>query len=254
MTDDTAFDWGTHDVPEDREASLSLGPLHLRFTRAAGEIRLAHRRDGEKEESRWSRWVPGHGWDGRIALTPRYPDRPVIVKPEDDFWLLKGAEARIYVRIPLVVQIEALGDPPRPVVSIPTKILSDTWWGSPEEGELCYFLDTKARRSMAQHEFLEHLCVCPLQLKNRSPDDLLVTRIALRPQHLSVFRDGNRLWSELTTVRYQGDEVGSELDVSSRAPEEAKEPTRLSAPEVPMARGFTARTFARLRSSLGEWL
>ncbi|UCC26396.1 MAG: hypothetical protein JSU98_04685 [Gemmatimonadales bacterium] len=254
MSDDTAFDWGTHTVPDDREASLALGPLELRFTRSAGEIHLTHWRQGEGQEPRRGRWVPGPGWDGRIALTPAHPDRPVIVKPEDEFWLLKGAEARIYVRIPLVVRVEALGAARSTVVSLSTKVLSDTWWGSREDGELCYFLDTKARRSMEEQGFLEHLCVCPLQLKNLSPDDLLVTRIALRPKHLSVFRDGNRLWSELTSVRYRGEEVGSELDVASEPPEEATAPERLSAAEIPMARGFTARTFARLRSSLGEWL
>lgn len=253
MSDDTPFDWGEHPVHEDRETSLELGPLQLHFTRQAGEIRLAHRRKGDADGLRWGRWVPGEGWDGRIALTPTFPDRPVIVKPEDEFWLLKEAEARIYVRIPLVVRVEALGTARRTVAEIPTSVLSDTWWGTPQAGELCYFLDTKARRAMAPGEFLEHLCVCPLHLQNRSPDDLLVTRIALRPAHLSIYRDGTRLWSELTSVRYMGEEEASVLDVASAPPEEAGSPERLTPAEVPMARGFTARTFARLRSSIGEW-
>lgn len=254
MSDDTAFDWGTHQVPEDRTKTLRFGPLELHFTRKAGELRLAARRDGESRELRWSRWAPSAEWDGRLGLAPAFPDRPLVVKPEDDFWLMKGARARIFVRVPMVVQVSALGTAPRVFSEIPTTILSDTWWGNPEEGEHCYFLDTMARRVMAEADFLEHLCACPLQLVNRSPDDLLVTRIALRPAYLSVYRDDTRLWSDVTTVRYRGEEEGSDLEVAGHPPEEARDPFLITPAERTMGRAFSARTFARLRSSLGGWI
>lgn len=254
LSDDTPFDWGTHDVPEDRTKSLRFGPLNLHFTRRAGEIRLAIRREGDPPDLRWSRWAPGEEWTGRLSLTPAFPDRPVVVKPEDEFWLMKGAEAQIFVRVPLAVRVSAQGGRERVLMEIPTAVLSDTWWGNPVEGEICYFLDTMARRAMTGEDFMEHLCACPLHLVNRSPDDLLVTRIALRTAFLAIYRDGNRLWSDATTVRYRGEEEGSVLDVSGRPPPEADDPVLLTAADRPMARGFSARTFARLRSSLGGWI
>lgn len=252
-SDDTAFDWGTHQVPEDRVKSLRFGPLEILFTRRAGEIRLGTRRDGDGD-IRWSRWAPAGDWDGRLVLRPVFPDRPVVVKPEDEFWLMEDADARIFVRVPLVVQVSAPGPALRILVEIPTVVLSDTWWGSPEEGELCYYVDTRARRSMEEGDFLEHSCACPVQLVNRSPDDLLVNRIALRPVYLAIYRDGNRIWSDVTTVRYRGEEEGSTLEVSGRPPDEAREPELLTPAIQTMSRGFSARTFARLRSSLGGWL
>lgn len=252
MTVDTPFDWGEHPVPEDEPAVLRLGPLRLRFTRVAGEIRLAWDR-GDDDEPVWTRWAPGP-WSQRIRLQPAHPDRLVVVEPADEFWLLRGAEARIYVRVPLHVHVEALGDSVRSLLRIPTQVLSDTWWGSPEEGELGYWLDTRARRRMLDDEFLEHLCICPLQLENHSRDDLLVDRIALRVAHLSVFRDGQRLWADETRVRYLGDDAGSRIDMSGRPPSDAPEAERISPPQAPLPRGLTARTFARIRSSIGGWL
>lgn len=254
LDDDTPFDWGIHQVPEDRAKVLRFGPLEVHFTRQAGEIRLAIRRDGKPGPLRWSRWAPVRDWDGRLELTPVLPDRPLVVRPEDEFRLMERAEARIFVRVPLVVRVTAPGPDPQALQDIPTVILSDTWWGTPEEGELCYDLDTRARRSMEPADFLEHACACPVQLVNGSSDDLLVSRIALRPVYLSIYRDGERLWSDVTTVRYRGEEEGSALDVGKQPPREAREPQLLTPAAESMTRGFSARTFARLRSSLGGWI
>lgn len=247
MSFDTPFDWGEHEVETGIEKTLRLGPLALAFTQASGEIRL---RFGDEA---WSRFVPGD-WNGKIGLTPLFPDRLVVVKPESDFWLLRGARARIYVRVPLTVRVEARGPRPMALVDVPTDPMSDTWWGSPQEGELAYWLDTRARREMAPGEFEEHLCVCPLQLQNSSAEDLVVDRIALRVDYLSVYRDGTRLWSDETRVHYLGADAESRIEMSGRPPSEAPEAERVTGPRVAIARGFTARTFARIRSSIGSWL
>jgi hypothetical protein len=253
MNSDTPFDWGDHPVPEGDDSALALGPLRLRFGQRFGEILVAYDHVGDEEEPVWSRWAPAT-WSGNIRLSPAFPDRLVVVKPESDLRLLPGAAARIYVRVPLRVHIEALGPVPASLLRIPTAVLSDTWWGTNEEGELGYWLDTRARRVMADEEFEEHLCICPIQLENRSEDDLQVDRIALRVAHLTVFRHGTQLWSDETRVRYLGDEGGSRLDMSGKAPTEAPTAARLTPPEHPMVRGLTARTFARIRSSIGGWL
>jgi hypothetical protein len=252
--DDTPFDWGVHTVPDDRAKVLRFGPLEVHFTRQAGEVRLASRREGNDSALRWSRWAPSRNWDGRLELKPMLPDRPLVVRPEDEFRLMNDAEARIFVRVPLVVRVETPGPESRTLQDIPTVVLSDTWWGTPEEGELCYDLDTRARRAMQPDDFLEHACACPVQLVNGSRSDLLVSRIALRPAFLSVYRDRDRLWSDLTTVRYRGEEEGSDLEVSGQPPREAREPVLMTPAAETMGRGFSARTFARLRSSLGGWI
>lgn len=250
MSDDSTTVWGDYDV-EGRPRTLRLGSLRLTIASAAGEIRMAWAHDDRPPE--WTRWAAGQ-WSGRIGLTPVHPDRLVVVKPEREFRLLRGARARIYLRVPLHVQVEALGLSPRTLVTIPTDPLADTWWGTSLEGELGYWLDTRARRAIQDDEFLEHLCICPIQLENDSPDHLLVDRIALRVAHLSVYRDGTRLWADETRVRYLGEEAWSRIEMSGNAPTEAPESERVAPPVLPLPRGFTARTFARLKSSLEGWL
>ena len=78
---------------------------------------------------------------------------------------------------------------------------------------------------------------------------------------MSVYLGGNR--QQLDSLLYvtqgffglvQGQDAGSRIDMSGEAPEEAAGAERLAGPEDPRARGFTALTFARLRSSIEGWL
>lgn len=254
--DDTPFDWGVHTLAEDGRMEVAIGPLELEVVRTAGEIRIARHHKGTPRpprESKWVRWVPAPDWTGEIALTPALPGRPVVVRPDNEFRLTQGSEARIYVRVPLDVEIEALGPHRASLLRIPTRVLSDTWWGSTEEGELHYYLDTKARRAMADSEFLEHLAVCPVQLANASTEDLPVERVALHTEYLTLYRDGTRIWSDETRVRYRGDDEESSVRVGGAPPPEAPEAEQVRKARERMSRGFSARTFARIRSSLLGW-
>ena len=197
----------------------------------------------------WTRWVANSGWSGELDLAPSLPTRPLVVRPDSEFRLMQNSEARIYVRVPLEVRIRADGNT---LLEVPTHVLSDTWWGSTEVGELHFFLDTQARRRVAEEEFEEHLAVCPVHLENRSPEDLTVSRISLQTDFLTLYRDGTRLWSDTTSVRYRGVDEESTLRVAGVPPDEAHEAVLVSGARRPLGRGFSARTFARqLRSSLG---
>jgi hypothetical protein len=265
LKDDTPFDWGTHNLQEGEDLEVALGPLTLRLRRAAGELRIAYRHEGVEERfihpsqapgpagsDRWIRWVPAPDWSGDVGLSPGFPSRPLVVRPEHEFRLVQDSRARIYVRIPLELNVEALGSRTHTLLQVPTKVLSDTWWGSPEAGELHYFLDTQARRTMADDEFKEHLAVCPVQLQNGSHENLTVSRISLQTDYLSLYRDGTRLWSDETTVRYRGADEESSLRVAGAPPREAPDAALIRPARERTDRGFSARTFARqLRSSLG---
>lgn len=252
---DTRFDWKVISVPESGTGLLEIGPLHLHLRMQESELRIGHAGPGvERGQIHWSRWAPRSDWNGELRLRPVLPERTIVVRPEEEFWLGQGAEARIYVRVPVLVQVEAADRPGAALLTLPTQVLSDTWWGSAEEGELCYYLETNARRMVQPGEYLEHLCVCAIDLVNRSQDALLVDRIALRTAFLNVYRDGERLRGSDTLVHYRGADLESELSVADGPPPDADSPELLTdAPET-MARGFSARTFARLRSSLGDWL
>lgn len=256
-----AVPWGTHRIPPDETLTIRVGPLVLWARAPEGEMWLAHRsgdwtrsakepaREPSSEHEDWVRWPVPEGTD-RISLSPIFPPRSVVAEPELSFRLLPRAGARVFVRVPLWVRVEIAG--PRHLTEIPSVVLSDTWWGSFTDGELCYWLATTARRRVPADVFAPHLAVCPLQLSNDSDEELQVEKIALRVAHLSVFDREGRFWADETRVRYRGADEGSHIQSSGKPPAEESEATLVAPPRTkPPARGFRALTFARLKALSG---
>jgi len=242
--------WGVHDLRRG-ELEVSLGALWLRLRERAGEIWAAYGYEGDpppsSPEPSWNRWATSD-WEGRVRLSPGFPDRPMVVDPEHPFRIVREAEARIYVRVPLWLHLDALGRSQTSLLRIPTVKNSDTWWGTFEAGELCYWHSTTARRCYDDTLFSPHLAMCPVQLVNRSTDSLPVEKIAIRPSYLSLYALGEQIWADETRVRYQGDAEGSQLDIGGEPPREAEGARVLAPPRMRMARGFRAMTFGRLMS------
>lgn len=254
--------WGpralTEGLAKGDEEVVRIGPLELSLQRTAGELRTRHRYpDAEgapdEDEDEWSRWALSD-FDGTVTLTPAFPERLVVVSPEEPFHLVSGTEARVYLRVPLVVEVEVGPEEERTtLVRLPSAPLSDTWWGSLEEGELGYWMTTHARRAVDESLYRPDMAICPLQLVNRSDDTLPVEKIALRVEYLSLYTDGRAVWSDETRVRYQGDAEGSRLDMAGRPPAESADARLLAEPRSRMGRGFRARTFSRLRT-IHDWI
>jgi hypothetical protein len=246
--------WGRLELPLGTTLPHRIGPRDHWFAFRDREIQVATTPVPEgavtptpepPEGVEWARWaVPGEG--RTVVLRPALPNRSVVLQPELPFSLLPRAEARIYVRIPLWIRVE-MADTERTLLSeVPTVELSDTWWGDFLEGELCYWLHTHARREMRPELIQPYLAICPLLLVNRSGTDLRVEKLAFRVAHLSLFAHRGGLWADESVVRYQGESEGSQIEITGKPPPEATGATRVAGPRIPVSRGFTARTFARL--------
>ncbi len=252
--------WGPVDLASGAVVPCRIGPRDHWFAFRQGEVQVATALDGEggatpaaepPEEVEWARWAVPPGGEGSVFLRPALPDRSVVLQPEVPFSLLPRAEARIFVRIPLWVRVEMAGGDRTLLHEVPSVELSDTWWGGFLDGELCYWLHTHARREMRQELLVPHLAVCPLLLLNRSGSDLRVEKLAFRVSHLSLFLHDGGFWADESVVRYEGEAEGSQVEITGRAPEEAKGAPRVAEPRIPVVRSFSARTFQRLRGLPG---
>lgn len=254
-----AESWGQALTLNESPAGWAFGALHLWCKKISDELWLAFRYsevEGEKTQApqhddlTWSRWVL-KSRDSKIRCVPVFPDRPLVVKPEYPFRIIKGSRARIYVQVPVWIRIEQAGRKPVTITDIPTVILSKTWFGTPTEGEHCYWMPSSTRRQIEPQAMKPFATICPVHIINSSNDELLVEKLALRVERLSIFKLADQLWSDETRVTYRGSGAVSKIDMSGKAPVEAKQAVLLSEPRRPAGKGFAARTFMSLKDIPG---
>lgn len=253
--------WGDRPVPAPGEAQrLDMGPLTLWLKGVDGELWITHTRSQEGEEpdrtlrddAPWSRWAL-HPEQRHLRISPVFPDRHLVVKPEHPFTLMRRASARIYLRVPVWVRVESMDRPggrTALITEVPTVALSETWWGDFQDGELAYWLTTEGHSQLTPDLFDTHLVISAVQLDNLSEDDLRVEKLSLRVEHLSIYEKDGWLWAEEVRVEYHGEAEGTEIHMDDNPPPEAAGAREISPARV-QSKSLKARTFARLRALSG---
>ncbi len=140
------------------------------------------------EESSWTRYVFSSTSEN-LELKPALPNRSVVSRPKNAFYLQPMEQAAIFISTPLWVQLY-VHDNGTKLKEIATQRISDTWFGpNTLSGELCYATETHARISLEELIVLPHKAITEVQLENQASSPLLIERINLPAPFLKLYRD-----------------------------------------------------------------
>jgi hypothetical protein len=243
----------------------SLGPLEVWLRQLGEDWYVAYRRaepevqpsaprtlqpTGDLEELPWSRWVSTRTSE-RMRLVPALPDRSVVVRPRYPLNVPTGESVLFYVNIPLWVRVTVGETAELTLSEIPSVVLSNTWFGEPTAGELCYALKTKAQRDLEELSNHPYMVTCPVKVENLAPTDLEFQRICIRVEHLHVYRGLRRLWTNQVEVQFKGEDFASQISVIKYAPKLEGTSERLCAAREPVERSLLKKSFSVLRSLTG---
>jgi len=246
---------------------LHLGPLTLWIRHQADEWLLASETASSPEpqpaellsqsdgvepgpDLDWRRWVVT-GESPIIELVPVMPDRAVVVRPEDAIQIHHNSKAVFFVSIPVWLRVYVGKNKASKLCEIPSTTLSNTWFGDPMSGELCYALRTRARRELENGQTQPHCAVCPVTLHNGSTEDMEFERLCLRVEHLRTYEGERHLWTNGLTVSYRGEEQVADLVYEDKAPTYETVGGTLADPRQPVNRNLLKRSFGNVRSFTG---
>ena len=232
-----------------------LGPLHVWIQRKNDEIWIAHGYEHEwpedqppgdvpPEQVTWARWACRNP-DQPITLAPVFPDLPIVVSSEFPLKIDRGSKIKIYTRIPVWLRI-MLDKSEYLLTEIPSVKLSRTWFGTPLEGELCYWLTTKARRELTNVEKKTYVVNCPKWIINDSDEELNFDKFCFRVERLGIYRFDDELWAGETEIVYHGEESNSEITMTGKLPKGLGKAAQLSKPRNPVQKSLATRTFKKL--------
>jgi hypothetical protein len=237
-----------------------VGPLRFWVRRTPAEWQVAQKEtDGEElrvaaaepappDDAEWTRWASDPSLLS-LRLSPVTPDRSVVVRPEQAFRVLQHGSARIYISVPVWVRIELLTDSgPLRIVDLPTVRLSNTWFGSLFEGELCYWLATSARRNIEHRVPPPHIATASMLIRNQAGDELPLETVSLATVGLSIYEDDRGLWTSEVRVTSASEKEPQRIEVPDGPPPEAQEAKRIAGPREQAKAGMVARAVGLLQA------
>lgn len=237
------------------------GGLRLWVKREHHEWRVASSRAEEKEDSlmsqneepplaaAWRRWAFTNE-DAVVTVSPAMPEKPVVVRPDSPIRIPRGNEVLFFVSIPVVLQLHIGPEKSLFIHEEPTLVLSQTWFGQPTSGELCYALRTGASRDLSGIKKGRHRAVCPVLIRNTSEEELNLEKLCIRSMHVNIYRGATRLWTEEISVSYRGEMRFSEINFAKNPPEFERIHGLLGAAREPVPReNFLKKSFDSLWTS-----
>lgn len=247
--------WQRFQITDEKCHKCQIGPLKIWMRRQNDEWMVASINDAEQieminvsveehipEELDWYRYVLS-GNSQTVELIPVAPDRSVVVRPESILKIESGARVLFFVLIPVWIRIAIGTQRKHPLNELPSKVLSNTWFGEPHEGELCYYLKTWAKRSLEGLTPRPHQMVCPVEINNGSSTDLLFKRLCIRTGFLSIYKGASWLWTNKVFVQFRGVNQTSKIKYDNAIPEFEADCRLIGHPRQKPVREFSIKSF-----------
>jgi len=250
------------DLAEGQRVRWHVGPRTLWVERALGEWRIGAREaerddidtasmDHERDESDGPALlrcaIPAKA-SGRLRLVPRPPDRPLVARAEIPLHIPAGSTTHVFVGVPLWASLTAEGTP---IHELPLITLSDTWFGTPLEGTLCYATRTSLTIDEQVLTRRPHRAVCRVEIINHGATPLELERVRVPAPMLSLWQSEGR---QLRTAgvrlkRDTGEDMGT-VDVLGSPGGGAE---HLADSRVDVASGRVVKAFNAVWKNLAGW-
>ncbi len=203
--------------------------------------------EGAEKTHAWCRYLIGSEDD--LEFLPAMPDRPVVLRPLVRRKLLPGNKARLLFFIPVWLQLYDVKKNSNSLISeYPTVVMSSTWFGDMQNGELCFDHETELLHEIhtPPHPSVNYTA-CVLNIQNSSHLLLDFFRMAVHVEHLTLYGDGKHLYTNEVSVNFTGTEQISQLKYSSRGPREIEPLQKMNGPRESASRSILKRSFSFIK-------
>ncbi|NQU43421.1 hypothetical protein HQ520_09045 [bacterium] len=256
--------WNSFSIDEGPWHRAEVGPLLLRFRRVRDEWQwfseieeeteeILRRENGPEasdppeDESLAARWILAQS-DGRIVFSPAMPDRSLVIRPESLIRLAPHSHGTFFVSMPVWVDMRAGGQEKVSIGAVPSASLTNIWFGTPSQGELCYGLRTRARRGLGEDPPAPHICVCPVNLHNLSTEEFSFERMCIRSEHLAIYRGETRLWTNQVDCTIRSVDQPALIEYGRKAPDFDGAREVMTSARIPARQSMLQSVFTGLRS------
>lgn len=248
--------WGAFKVHDEQVSTWRIGALRIWVTTKPGEWRVhydqgddpldEHALHGTLEdpvpEGAKSMHIASEDTTKGLVVVPQLADRDVVARPEIATVVVRGDTAAFWVTTPVWVRIEAADG--ACLLDVPTFRPSDTWFGDPTDGELCYASRVAAYTHISRLKFRAARATTRVTVRNHNSVNLTLERLRLPAPSLSLYVDGNgNFWTQDVTITV-GQDAPAQISVSSEPPD-VEDVRLVQGPRRPSSGNLIVRALSR---------
>lgn len=151
------------------------------------------------------------GKSNSLIISPALPEKPLVFKGSQ-LHVSPGQRLTFFLKIPITVQVYFSKNLPGNFMKeLPTRRLSDSWFGEPYEGEPALVLGNEFSRSMYTSGVSSSDAICPVTIHNNSSIVLEVERLIIRAEYLTLYKKEDKMITSQVAIEYKGKEVTSSV-------------------------------------------
>ena len=152
------------------------------------------------------------GKSNSIIITPALPVKPLVFKGSS-LKVTPKQKFIFFLKIPITIQIYYSKSADENLIKeIPSKRLSDTWFGEPDSGEAAFALGNEYFLNFETLETSPLEAICPVSIYNNSQNTLEIQRQIIRVEFLSLYKNAKKIVTGLVQVEYKGQQILSSAD------------------------------------------
>ena len=152
------------------------------------------------------------GKSNSIVISPSLPVKPMVFKG-NQLKVSPKQKFTFVLKIPVTIQIYYSKNVEENLLKeIPYKRLSDTWFGEPDNGEAAFALGNEYYLDFESVKTSPFEVICPVSIFNNSPNTLEIQRQIIRVEHLSLYKNSDKIVTSMVQVEYKGQQVLSSAD------------------------------------------
>jgi hypothetical protein len=150
------------------------------------------------------------GKSNSLLIAPALPAKPLVFKGTG-LNVLPGHSITLFLKIPLAFQIYFSKIHPENLLrEISYKRLSNTWFGEPDAGEPAFALGSEYYLNIEEIIINGLEAICPVNIKNSSNSILMVQRLIIRTENITLYKNEDKIVTSLVQVEHRGaEETGS---------------------------------------------
>lgn len=179
-----------------------------------------------------------------LIVVPALPVKSVVFRNNKNLKITAGEATNLFLRIPVNLQFyfHEVKEENR-MLDLPTKILSDTWFGDIDGGEPAFSIGSNYDKSFGEVKAKDWEAILSVEIINNTTGILDLQRLILHVEEFHVFLKTKQLLTNYASIEFKGQEQAGSVNLSIRKEIHGEKPVQLAKPRNSDTHNLLRRSF-----------